>query len=1132
MANMELFDSYFRRADLDKDGRISGAEAVSFFQGAGLPQVTLAKIWQSADQGRTGFLSRPEFYNALKLVTVAQAGRDITPEMVRAALTGPAAAQIPPPRINTPVPAAATGLGQPPPASSPQPGFTGVQPTPPPSSQGGGGQVHQPPSSYGGFGGGQPIPPPGSAGAVGTQATGPSGSRGGFAGGQQTPSPSPQGVGGQTPQVPGSRGFGAPPARQLTSQNSLSRYPPSAGQLQVAPTGFSQTPGYDPPAPGGQQTRPSLGSLFTTNSSYLAPKTSTLAPARLWSSSPGVSSVPNSLPTPTAVSTPSTGAATTMPKQPQTLPSTAFQGPGFQAGKDVSAGFNANPSSNSSFTKTESATTGDFLSVAQPSKPSLITPLNRPQPSAGSLEASMSQLNSDEPLSRVSATLPTSGANMGKPPAVTASQAATNMSRTSSVAQGPGAQPFIGAPWPKMTQNDIQRYTRVFSKEDTDKDGKITGEQARELFLSWKLPRGVLKQVWDLSDHDNDGMLSQWEFCTALYLMERHREGRPMPAVLPPGIPLDNWQAVGKSGSQISIGAQPPAPGVGAVLQSVPAPQRPLQSPPTVPEAVAPEATTPAPYKSRAPALEPHLLNQLGPDEQEMLKTKLKAAEEADKKVYELDKEILDYKEKTEMYRTKLQEVILFKSRCDNRLNEVIERTAADKREVDALAKKYDRKFKTTGEVTSQFQAEESAFRDIQEKKMQIYHTIAKLDKGGDAKVLQTQVDSISQHLDELRKLLNDRARRFGVRPKAPVPTDVPFGWQGSGQENAEDWDEDWDKFDDEGFSTVQGIMDETTGGSLPKRVLSAPWGDGESLFDDGFDFSSNPTLGDGLFKDEVEDTHAVPERSRSNSPSPDDSDGVESPERHFSRSSSQPGGVSELTINTSKPSGRYVDIVDPQEFGHDVLNNSTSFSSPTGSVDQGRMSFNSADPFGDGGVSWAFHDDDKTASPRASWGLQSSNLSTQTSLDIRSSQGLSRFGKEGSGLMGDSLDMGPRISSPRSEGYDGTDHIWGFERSGNGHEDDYSFSPSKEMKESSFFGDNSAFNVAEGSLFSGGSPGLSKEDHFQGGSFLRFDSFAPHSPSAPPTRALDDEADLFASSGPFGSGDQTPKHADRWRTI
>jgi epidermal growth factor receptor substrate 15 len=44
MANAEVFDSYFRRADLDKDGRISGREAVGFFQGAGLPQMTLAKV--------------------------------------------------------------------------------------------------------------------------------------------------------------------------------------------------------------------------------------------------------------------------------------------------------------------------------------------------------------------------------------------------------------------------------------------------------------------------------------------------------------------------------------------------------------------------------------------------------------------------------------------------------------------------------------------------------------------------------------------------------------------------------------------------------------------------------------------------------------------------------------------------------------------------------------------------------------------------------------------------------------------------------------------------------------------------------------------------------------------------------
>lgn len=41
---METFDAYFRRADLDMDGRISGAEAVAFFQGSNLPKQILAQV--------------------------------------------------------------------------------------------------------------------------------------------------------------------------------------------------------------------------------------------------------------------------------------------------------------------------------------------------------------------------------------------------------------------------------------------------------------------------------------------------------------------------------------------------------------------------------------------------------------------------------------------------------------------------------------------------------------------------------------------------------------------------------------------------------------------------------------------------------------------------------------------------------------------------------------------------------------------------------------------------------------------------------------------------------------------------------------------------------------------------------
>lgn len=40
----DLFDTYFQKADLDRDGRISGAEAVAFFQGSNLPKQVLAQV--------------------------------------------------------------------------------------------------------------------------------------------------------------------------------------------------------------------------------------------------------------------------------------------------------------------------------------------------------------------------------------------------------------------------------------------------------------------------------------------------------------------------------------------------------------------------------------------------------------------------------------------------------------------------------------------------------------------------------------------------------------------------------------------------------------------------------------------------------------------------------------------------------------------------------------------------------------------------------------------------------------------------------------------------------------------------------------------------------------------------------
>ncbi len=55
----------------------------------------------------------------------------------------------------------------------------------------------------------------------------------------------------------------------------------------------------------------------------------------------------------------------------------------------------------------------------------------------------------------------------------------------------------------------------------------------------------VLKHVWNLSDQDGDSMLSTHESCTAFYFMELFREGQTLPATLPSGIHLDDWNLLG-----------------------------------------------------------------------------------------------------------------------------------------------------------------------------------------------------------------------------------------------------------------------------------------------------------------------------------------------------------------------------------------------------------------------------------------------------------------------------------------------------------------------------------------------------------------------------------------------------------
>ncbi|KAF8073195.1 EHD1 [Scenedesmus sp. PABB004] len=85
-ANAAIYDRWFKVADADQDGRVTGADAVAFFQRSGLPKEVLAKVWDLANSQRAGYLDRPAFHKAMGLIALAQSGKDVTRDNYLAAL--------------------------------------------------------------------------------------------------------------------------------------------------------------------------------------------------------------------------------------------------------------------------------------------------------------------------------------------------------------------------------------------------------------------------------------------------------------------------------------------------------------------------------------------------------------------------------------------------------------------------------------------------------------------------------------------------------------------------------------------------------------------------------------------------------------------------------------------------------------------------------------------------------------------------------------------------------------------------------------------------------------------------------------------------------------------------------------
>ncbi|XP_061372845.1 uncharacterized protein LOC133315266 [Gastrolobium bilobum] len=1114
--NMDQFEAYFRRADLDGDGRITGAEAVSFFQGSNLPKHVLAQVWMHADQAKTGFLGRTEFYNALRLVTVAQSKRDLTPDIVKAALYGPAAAKIPPPQIN---------LAAIPP---PLPNSVAAAPVAP---MGGTAPISSQSFAYRGQGLAGPVanpqyfpsqqsptmrppqPMPASSAPRPQQAVAsPDISKGFNMAGHNLSNPgiSNDWNSGRTGTVP-ARPAGIPPSVALPTSTSLSPVSPMSQPASiitkssaVSGNGFSSNSvlGNDlfsaaSSAPKQEHTGQNYSASGAHASSAILPVSSGAQPASRQSSLDSLQSAFSMQPTNSQL--PRTQSASNTSQQ-------------------------ISPPSSSPLT---SSGLGNYSFSSVPASSAIVPVSSGAQPASkqSSLDSLQSAFSLQPTSSQVQRTQSGSNTNQQISPSASSPHTPSGLGNTIS----DNSQ----LSWPKMKPSDVQKYTKVFMEVDTDRDGKITGEQARSLFLSWRLPIDVLKKVWDLSDQDNDSMLSLKEFCFSLYLMERYREGRPLPQSLPSNVIFDETLLSMTGHPKITYGNAAWGIGPGYLQQQGMPGARPMAPAgglrPSVEgtSARADGTMQPNQQKSSVPVLDDSILNHTDNGEQNIFNSKHQEATTAGKKAEETENVILDSKEKIELYRNKMQDLVLYKSRCDNRLNEITERASADKREAESLHKKYEEKYKQVAEIASKLTIEEAKFRDIQERKVELQQAIVKMEQGGSADgILQVRADRIQSDLEELFRGLAERCKKHGIDVKSIAMVQLPVGWQSGIPEGSAVWEEDWDKFEDEGFAN-----DLTFDAKNASSKLKPAFIHGEQNFHDDNSLHGSPanangkqensTNGDYTVEDESSYAHSEDELARSPRDSPAGRTSMESPSQEFSNAHFEKSSEADAETHRSFDESTWGafdnnDDVD-SVWGFNTVNTKDSDS------EQQRDFFKSGD-FGINPVRTGSTHTDGTFHTKSPFTFDDSVPGTPLSKFGNSP----RYSEAGDHFFDmsryDSFSMHESGYSPQAERFTRFDSMSSSK--------DFGYNPDKftrfdSISSSKDFGYNPEKLTRFDSMSSSKDFGVSHQGH------ARFDSISSTKGFSGPFSF--DDSDTFGSSGPFkvSSENQSPKrNSDSWSAF
>lgn len=77
-----------------------------------------------------------------------------------------------------------------------------------------------------------------------------------------------------------------------------------------------------------------------------------------------------------------------------------------------------------------------------------------------------------------------------------------------------------------LSPEEKRYYGQLFKTADSQRMGVITGDVAVKFFEKSGLSAGTLGQIWELSDKDNSGFLTQQSFSIALRLIGQAQNGR------------------------------------------------------------------------------------------------------------------------------------------------------------------------------------------------------------------------------------------------------------------------------------------------------------------------------------------------------------------------------------------------------------------------------------------------------------------------------------------------------------------------------------------------------------------------------------------------------------------------------